>query len=122
VPLTKHVGFLVRDDHNDLGKYNFIVRNNWWDTDIEDRGSSCLLISANRAISFFQHDDFDGRMLELDARPQFPFRFGGAAIRTLHVGVPASEPPGCVSTMGTPSGGWGDVISSYRWGSIGSPD
>lgn len=122
VPLTKHVGFIARDEHHDLGKYNFIVRNNWWDTDIEDRGSSCLLISANRAISFFQHDDFDGASLELDAQPQFPTRFGGAVIRTLHVGVPASEPPGCVTTTGTPSGGWGDVISSYRWGGIGSPD
>lgn len=120
VPLTTHVGFLARDDHNDLGKYNFIVRDNWWNTDIEDRASSCILISANRAISFFQHDDFNGSRLDLDARPEFPVRFGGAAIRTLHVSVPASQPPGCVTTTGTPSGGtWGDVISSYRWRGLG---
>lgn len=122
IPLTKHVGFQARDSHNNLGKYNFITRKWWWDTDIEDRGSSTLLISATRAISFFQHDDFGGKELKLDANPGVSGRFGGAAVRHLHVSSPESTPPGSVSITGTPGGGtWGDVISSYRWGRPFSP-
>lgn len=117
VPVTKHIGFLARDDHDDLGEYNFIVRNNWFDTDIEDRGSSALVISATRPISFFEHDDHGGKRLTLDAVPAGVDRLGGAVVRRLHVNIPASEPPGCVTITGTPGddGTWGDKISSYRW-------
>ena len=119
IPLTMHVGFRDDDSHYDLGRYNFIVVDNWFDTDIEDRGSSCLLVSASRRISFFQHDDYGGAELRLNALPQFPDRFGGCLVRNLHVNNPGSEPPGCVITTGTPSGGtWGDVISSYRWSPV----
>jgi hypothetical protein len=117
VPLTKHVGFRALDEHSDLGTYDFID-GRVWDHDIEDRGSSCLLVSANRAISFFQHDNFKGWELKLDVRPQVPIRFGGAVVGNLHVSVPESQPPGCVTTTGTPGGGWGDVISSYRWSAV----
>lgn len=118
VPLTKNVGFLARNADDDLGKHNFI--DGLVSTDIEDRGSSCLLVSANRAIDFFEDDDFDGRRLGLDAVPVSPDRFGGASIRNLHVSNPGSNPPGCVTTTGTPDGGdWGEVISSYRWGAAG---
>jgi hypothetical protein len=120
IPLTTHVGFRDDDSHYDLGRYNFIVVDNWFDTDIEDRGSSCLLVSASRRISFFQHDDYGGVELRLNALPQFPDRFGGCLVRNLHVNNPGSEPPGSVITTGTPSGGtWGDVISSYRWSPVG---
>jgi hypothetical protein len=115
IPLTKHVGIKVRDDYHDLGKYNFIVVNNWFDTDIEDRGSSALVISATRSISFFEHDDQRGEKLEINAVPARG-QLGGAIVRRLHVSVPQSVPPGCVSSSGLPGGGsWGDVISSYRW-------
>jgi hypothetical protein len=116
LPLTRHVGFLARANHSDLGKYNFIVQNNWFDTDIEDRGSSALIISASRDIHFFQHDDFRGTRLALEPVPFGFTRFGGVVVRRLHVPVPGSEPPGCAPITGTPGdGSWGDVISSYRW-------
>lgn len=116
VPLTQHLGFRAREDHNDLGKYNFIVVNNWPDTDIEDRGSSALLVSATRTVSFFEHNDFGGEELAIDAKPSGTDRFGGAVVRRLHVSLPESLPPGCVSSTGSVDGTWGDVISSYRWG------
>lgn len=120
VPVTKHIGFQARDAFGDLGKYNFIERNNWFDTDIEDRGSSALVISATRGISFFEHDDFEGEELALNAVPAGTDHLGGAVVRRLHVNVPESEPPGCVSTTGGPGdeGNWGDVISSYRWEAV----
>ena len=121
VPLTHHVGFLNRDGHYDLGKYDFIP-GWWWQTrDIEDLGSSALVISATRSITFFEHDDYSGEKLTLDAVPTVVGRFGGAAVRQLHVSVPESDPPGCVSSTGAPGGSWGDRISSYRWTPIDRP-
>jgi hypothetical protein len=118
LPLTKHIGFRANDNHNDLGKFNFIKISNWFDTDIEDRGSSALIISANRDIHFFEHDDFKGARLALEPVPSGLTRFGGVVVRRLHVSVPASEPPNCAPITGTPGDGgtWADVISSYRWG------
>lgn len=119
LPLTKHLGFHRRDSYSDLGKDNFIERFGP-NTDIEDRGSSALVISASRDIHFFQHDDFGGRRLALEPVPSGLTRFGGVVVRRLHVAVPGSEPPGCAPITGTPGGGtWGDVISSYRW--VGPP-
>ncbi|WP_328993665.1 hypothetical protein OG394_04875 [Kribbella sp. NBC_01245] len=53
----------------------------WWpDTDIEDRGSSALVISATRAISFFEHNDYGGEELTLDAADgRRVFRWCGGA-------------------------------------------
>lgn len=116
LPLTTHLGFQARDSFDDLGTYNFFVRNNWFDTDIEDRGWSALIISASRDIHFFQHDDFDGQRLALEPVPFALTRFGGVVMRRLHVAVPSSDPPSCVPITGTPGGStWGDVISPYRW-------
>ena len=116
LPLTTHVGFKNRESHNDLGKYNFIVVDWAFDKDIEDRGTSALIVSATRAISFFEHDDFGGKKLELNAVPIISNRFGGAVVLRLHASIPQSTPPGCVSSTGIPGGGeWDDVISSYRW-------
>ncbi|MGH9363427.1 MAG: hypothetical protein ACRD2T_16075 [Thermoanaerobaculia bacterium] len=115
LPLTKHMGFQARDSFNNIGKYNFIERFGP-NTDMEDRGSSALIISASRDIHFFQHDDFEGRRLALEPVPFGLTRFGGVVVRRLHVAVPSSEPPGCAPITGTPGGGtWGDVISSSRW-------
>ncbi|MEX2149142.1 MAG: hypothetical protein WD793_02935 [Steroidobacteraceae bacterium] len=113
IPLTQNVGFKAQDSHKNLGKYNFIPVDWWWDTDIEDRGSSTIAVSAVRPIAFFQHDDFKGSKLTINALPTAGL--GGAFVRNLHVNVPQSNPPGCVATTGSPSGGWGNCISSYRW-------
>ena len=116
LPVTKHIGFLARDEYHDLGKYNFIVQNLQPDTDIEDRGSSALIISASRDIHFFQHNDWKGERLALEPVPSGLTRFGGVVVRRLHVTVPTSEPPASAPITGTPDDGtWGDVISSYRW-------
>jgi hypothetical protein len=120
LPVTKHMGFQARDSFNNIGKFNFIERFGP-NTDMEDRGSSALIISASRDIHFFQHDDFEGRRLALEPVPSGLTRFGGVVVRRLHVAVPSSEPPGCSPITGTPGDGtWGDVISSYRWvGGVG---
>ncbi|HEX9940632.1 MAG TPA: hypothetical protein VGG03_01345, partial [Thermoanaerobaculia bacterium] len=115
LPLTKHMGFQARDSFNNIDKYNFIERFGP-NTDMEDRGSSALIISASRDIHFFQHDDFRGQRLALEPVPFGLTRFGGVVVRRLHVAVPSSEPPGCAPITGTPGDGtWGNVISSYRW-------
>ncbi|HEX8142358.1 MAG TPA: hypothetical protein VF553_07165 [Pyrinomonadaceae bacterium] len=120
LPLTKHIGFLARDNHKDLGKYNFIVVDWDFDDDMEDRGSSALIISASRDIHFFEHDDFKGKRLALEPVPSGLTRFGGVVVRRLHGTVPISEPPGCAQITGSPGGGWNDSISSYRWvGTVG---
>lgn len=119
LPLTLHVALRKRDQYKDLGKDNFIVVDNWFDTDMEDRGSSALLVSPTRAMSFFQHDDFEGEELTLDARFDAPAgRFGGAVVRRLHVSNPQSEPANCVSQTDAPDNSWGDKISSYRWSAL----
>lgn len=117
IPLMKHIGFKRFARHHDLGHYNFIVRNNHWDTDIEDRGSSALIVSATRDIHFFEHNNYDGDSIRLEPVPSGLTRFGGVVVRRLHSTVPASEPPGCAPVTGAPGGstGWGDVISSYKW-------
>ena len=115
LPVTSNVGLLERDSYDDLGKYNFID-GIFWNHDIEDRASSLLLVSASRPISFFQHDDLGGDELTVDAVPAGLERFGGAVVRQLHSNTPQSSPPGCVEQTGTAGGGWGDMISSYRWG------
>lgn len=117
-PSYRNVGWLKRDGHDDLGKYNFIEVDNWWNTDIEDRASSMIVISTVRSISFYQHDNRGGRRLTVDARPlQLADGLGAAVLPNLHVPVPASSPPGAVDTSGHPghSARWGDAISSYRW-------
>lgn len=112
----KNVAFRARNQYDDLGHDNFIERNNWFDTDIEDRGSSALILSARQAISFFQHDDFGGQQLALVAVPDATLsRLAGAIVRNLHVAQPQSVPPGCVVQSGSPNNNWGDKISSYRW-------
>ncbi|MFE6848302.1 hypothetical protein [Streptomyces sp. NPDC057686] len=61
VPVTRHVGFLTRGSYSDLHDYEFIERRWWANTDLEDRASSGLLVSAERTISFLQDDGFGGR-------------------------------------------------------------
>jgi hypothetical protein len=109
-----HLGFLAQPARADLGTYDFIPGTFWWNDDIQDRASSLLLVSATHRISFFQHDNSGGERLTVDARPAGLKRFGGAVVRDLHSGNPASEPPGCVEAD-PPTGGRGDSISSYRW-------
>jgi hypothetical protein len=115
VPSMENVALRNKRENKDLGKDNFIGR--WyWDTDIEDRSSSALVISALKAISFFQHDNFGGAQIALDARPNAGLtRLGGALVSDLHVAQPKSLPPGCVVQMGQPGANWGDTISSYQW-------
>lgn len=116
VPTIENVGFKQRDSHDDLGKYNFIHRSNMWDTDIEDRASSALALTVTRKISFYQHDGQGGKRLSIDARPDLDtMQLGGALVEDLHAASPVSTPAGAVDTNGSPSGGWGDCISSYRW-------
>jgi hypothetical protein len=50
-------------------------RSAFWNHDIEDRGSICLLVSASRTISFFEHGDFGGKRLIVDALPAVPRPF-----------------------------------------------
>ena len=116
LPTVPYVGFQRRDEHNDLGKYNFIPVD-WqpWDDDFEDRASSALAITVKQFPAFYQHDDQEGERLAIDARPTRAGQLGGATIANLHVNTPASAPSGAVRRSGSPSGGWGDVISSYRW-------
>ncbi|HUR52323.1 MAG TPA: hypothetical protein VMZ11_09380 [Mycobacteriales bacterium] len=114
LPLIPHVGLLPASAA-DIGSFDFIAVNHWFDDDIEDKGSSCLLLSANRKISFFEHDGYEGDELILNAFPQPPLRFGGAVLRILNVAVPQTEPAGCVVTSGNPSGSWDNEFSSYKW-------
>lgn len=115
LPTVPNVGFKHQKQHNDLGKYNFIHASWRWDDDIEDRASSAVAITVVRYPAFYQHDEQDGERLAIDARPTRPGQLGGATIANLHVNTPASVPPGAIRRSGAPSGGWGDVISSYRW-------
>lgn len=117
-PSYGNVGWLKRDGHDDLGKYNFIEVDNWFNTDMEDRASSIIVLSAVHAISFYQHDNRRGKRLTVDARPvQLASGLGAAVMPNLHAAAPASSPPGAVVTDGYPdhSARWGDAISSYRW-------
>lgn len=115
VPVTEHLAFRIRNAHDDLGSDDF-VDGFWGNYDIENLGSSVLIVSPTRSLSFFEHDSFKGERLTLDARVDgSPNRIGGAAVRRLHVPVPQSVPFGCVEQSGAPDNNWGNKISSYRW-------
>ena len=116
LPAVKNLGFKHANSHHDLGHYNFIPVDWEWDTDIEDRASSAIAITLDKQISFYQHDDYGGHRLTFDARPLLGSpNLGGVTVADLHTSQPAAVPTTAIDISGSPGGGWGDCISSYRW-------
>jgi hypothetical protein len=110
-----NVGVTVEKDDSEEDMNNVIMRarTGWLDMDWEDRISSLVGLSIARHLNLFEHDKFKGKSLTVG--PYNVPNNAAVLVSTLHTTNPVSEPPGALSRSGSPNGGWGDKISSYRW-------